>query len=176
MTSPKKHPLTRRGFFATSSAAALAVAAPTAFASTPGDAHTYEITRTEEEWRAMLSEYEFAILRGGRTEKPKTSPLWEETAPGAYHCKGCDLHSFDGRWKVVLDKGWVFFKQSQPDAVLMGIDGPVAEYGQMSSGIEAVTEVHCRRCSSHLGHLLIIEGAMLHCMNGTSLNFKPVEA
>jgi len=169
--------LTRRGFFATSSAAALTIAAPpSAHADGHGDAHIYTVTKTEAEWRAHLSEFEYAILREGRTEKQKTSPLWEESRPGDYHCKGCDLHSYSGNWKVNLSKGWVFFKHAQPDAVLFGIDGPVAEYGQTSSGIEAVSEVHCRRCGSHLGHHLYVEGQVVHCINGTALTFKPQSA
>lgn len=167
--------LSRRGFLATSSAAALTVAAPAA-ADGHGDEFQYEITRTEAEWRAQFSDFEYAILREGRTETPKTSPLWEETRPGAYHCKGCDLHNYDGNWKVVLDKGWVFFKHAVPNAVLFGIDGPVPEYGQMATGINAVTEVHCRRCGSHLGHHVYVAKQVLHCINGTALDFEPLEA
>lgn len=170
------YPLSRRAFFATSSAAALAVAAPAARADGHGDAMVYEVTRTDEEWRAMLSDQQYAILRGGRTETPKSSPLWNETAEGFYHCQGCDLQNYDGRFKVVLDKGWVFFKHAVADAALLGLDGPVPEYGQMATGIDAVTEVHCRRCGSHLGHLLVIGGQQLHCINGAALDFKPLDA
>lgn len=170
----QKRTMTRRGFFAASSAAALTVTtAQRARADGHGDAHIYTVVQGDAAWRAQLTEFEYAILREGRTEKQRTSPLWEETRPGNYHCKGCDLHSYSGNWKVNLSKGWVFFKHAQPDAVLFGIDGPVAEYGQMSSGIEAVSEVHCRRCASHLGHHLYVEGHVVHCINGTALNFKP---
>ena len=99
--------LSRRSFFATSGAAAVALAAPVR-AETKGDTFQFEITRTEQEWRERLGGIEYAILRDGRTEPPKSSPLWEETRPGDYHCKGCDLHVYEGTWKVVLDKGWVF--------------------------------------------------------------------
>lgn len=114
-------------------------------------------------------------MREGLTEAPKSSPLWDETKPGSYHCKGCDLYNYDARLKVVLEKGWVFFEHSQPDSVLTAIDGPVPEYGAMSEDA-ALTEVHCRRCGSHLGHLLIVAGGMKHCINGASLDFKPAEA
>jgi peptide-methionine (R)-S-oxide reductase len=181
MTDIVNTPLSRRRFFATSSAAALSLgAASTARAATEPQLHgsdmTYEITKTEEEWRAQLNEFEYEILRNGRTEKPKTSPLWEETAEGSYHCKGCELKAYEGRWKSNLDKGWVFFFHSEPDAVLTGIDGAVAEYGQMSAGFAANIEVHCRRCGSHLGHIIYVEDLIRHCINGTALNFHPASA
>lgn len=171
-------PVTRRHMLAASSAAALTAAASSAQAgSAPADSgFSYELTRTDAEWREMLSEYEYAILREGKTEKPKTSPLWEETAEGSYHCRGCELKVFDGRWKTVLDKGWVFFFHAEPDSVLMGIDGQVAEYGSMSAGYAAMTEIHCRRCASHLGHFLIVERLQTHCINGTSLTFQAASA
>ncbi|PTX54971.1 peptide-methionine (R)-S-oxide reductase [Litoreibacter ponti] len=167
--------LSRRGFFATSGAAALTLAAP-ARAESHGDTFQFEIVRTEKEWREQLSGIEYGILREGRTEPPKSSPLWEETRPGAYHCKGCDLHSYDGIWKIVLDKGWVFFEHAVPNAVLFGIDGPVPEYGGMAGGPGTVPEVHCRRCGSHLGHHVFLSRKILHCINGYALDFKPAEA
>lgn len=75
-----------------------------------------------------------------------------------------------------LDKGWVFFYHAVRDAVLLGIDGAVQEYGQMVSPEFTVTEVHCRRCGSHLGHYVFIAGRMTHCINGTALDFKPKAA
>ncbi len=171
--------LTRRGFFASSSAAALSLGATTtarATSTSDSDAMTYEVVRTDDEWKAMLNDLEYLIMREGRTEKPKSSPLWDETRNGSYHCKGCDLCSYEARWKVVLDKGWVFFYHAQPDTVLMSIDGAVPEYGDMTSGQFSVTEVHCRRCASHLGHYVYIAGRMTHCINGASLVFKPLDA
>jgi len=167
--------LSRRDFFGTAAGSIVALSASQAAAAGPtdGEAFSYEITRTEEEWKARLSKDEYVILRKGSTELPKTSPLWEEERAGWYHCKGCELAAYEGRWKVVLDKGWAFFKHSEPNAVLTAIDGPVVEYGAMADGPGAFMEVHCRRCSSHLGHLLIVEGQMLHCINGTALNFYP---
>ncbi len=178
MTDKNENTLSRRRFFAASSAAALSVGTATSVraAESSDGKMVYEITRTEEEWLAMLDTFDYFILRKGKTEEPKSSELWDLTEPGTYHCKGCDLKSFDGRWKTVLDKGWVFFFHSEPDAVLMSIDGPTPEYGQMTAGKKAIPEVHCRRCGSHLGHFLIVEGKMTHCINGAALNFKPVSA
>ncbi len=175
-------PLTRRRFFAATSAAALTAgtvtkAATAIDATAPeGEEMVYEVTRTEAEWLEHLDEFSYFIMRKGLTEEPKSSPLWMEFRDGTYHCKGCDLTSYDGKWKIILDKGWVFFDHAQTNAVLTGIDGPVPEYGQMADSGKTVTEVHCRRCGSHLGHLLIINKVMTHCINGAALNFKPLEA
>ncbi|MEM7472398.1 MAG: peptide-methionine (R)-S-oxide reductase [Pseudomonadota bacterium] len=186
MENTKTHEISRRRFFATSSAAALGLASagssqastlPSQHNAPAGEEIVYEINRTEQEWLDQLEEFDYFILRKGLTEPPKTSPLWTELRDGTYHCKGCDLTSFDSRWKVILDKGWVFFYHAVPDAVLLGIDGPVAEYGQMADSGQSVAEVHCRRCGSHLGHLLNISPVgMVHCINGTALNFKQLEA
>lgn len=139
--------------------------------------YTYELNRSEEEWRARLSDDEFAVLRGGATEVPRSSFLWNETRDGTYHCKGCDLLAYVSKWKVPLNKGWAFFSHAETNAVLTGIDGAVPQYGNaMGSGDVAITEVHCRRCASHLGHLLIVERQQVHCINGTALNFEPATA
>ncbi len=185
-TTPTHAPaLSRRAFVSTSALSLLAVAAaPKAKAATPhhatltqSDDFEYEVTRSDAEWRDMLSEDSYAIMREGATEKPKTSDLWLQFDDGMYHCKGCALPSFSSAWKVPIDKGWVFFTHSQTNAVLTGIDGPVAEYGSaMDTGPGAFVEVHCRRCGSHLGHLLPVEGQQVHCINGEALDFVPAAA
>lgn len=168
--------ISRRRFFATTGAAAIAVGSP-ASARVPArlsdDSYTYEINRSDEEWRAMLTGDEYGILREGYTEQPKSSPLWQEKRAGSYHCKGCDLKIYDARWKRALDKGWVFFFHSEPNAIMTDIDGPTPEYGSMATGKEAVSEVHCRRCGSHLGHWLVVSKKMTHCINGAALSFMP---
>lgn len=177
--------LTRRKFFGSTGAAALSIVS-TGMATTASakvkynqadSSMKFEIVRTPQEWHDILTLTEFAILRKGLTEKPKTSPLWKETAEGTYHCKGCELSTYTSNQKVVLDKGWVFFYHSEPDSVMMSIDGNIpAEYGAMGANIAAAVEVHCRRCASHLGHFLVIDNVMTHCINGTALTFKPTAA
>ncbi|WP_298299625.1 peptide-methionine (R)-S-oxide reductase [uncultured Litoreibacter sp.] len=178
-------PLSRRAFVASSALSALAIGAATqARASDPHhrrlthtDDFDYAVTRSDEEWRAMLTQDEYDIMRRGNTEFPKSSPLWNEQRNGLYHCRGCDLEAYDARWKVPLDKGWVFFTHSQTNAVLTGIDGPVAEYGNaMGDSTIAHVEVHCRRCGSHLGHLLPVDGHQVHCINGAALTFEAAAA
>ncbi len=130
---------------------------------TSGDEFEFEIIRTEAEWREMLTDLEYYILRDGGTETPKTSALWNNEEEGDYHCRGCGLHLYSSDFKVLLDKGWVFFTHSEPNSVLTGID---------QVGSTQVIESHCRRCGSHLGHILIVEEQILHCINGTSLVFE----
>ena len=132
----------------------------------------YSYRKTDAEWRAQLTPSEYRVLREGGTEPKKSSPLWEEERPGDYRCKGCDLLVYSSEYKVKLNKGWTFFRQSEPDSVLMGID-LVTTYGGKEKD-ETAMEAHCRRCASHLGHILYIKGEILHCINGTSLNFYAV--
>ncbi len=179
MTSKLSNFLTRRSFFASSGAAALTLGSAAHARVAPGtnSDFVYEVQRTEEEWLSMLTDEEFVIMREGFTEKPKTGTMWEETREGTYSCKGCDLHLYNSQHKVVLDKGWVFFYHSQPDAVMTNIDGKPAEYGgQMSDGSELLIEVHCRRCGSHQGHLVFIKGNITHCINSQALTFNPTTA
>jgi len=136
------------------------------------DTFPYEVTRTEKEWRAKLTKDEYNILRKGGTELPKTSELWNNTADGVYSCKGCDLQLYDSKWKVPVDMGWVFFRQSRPNSLLMGIDGLPAEYN-ITNGPPSMIEVHCRRCGSHMGHILRVKEDVLNCIDGTSLTFQP---
>jgi len=166
--------MTRRGFVAAGAAAPLALAAGGAGARPAGaDGFIYEIRRTEEEWRALLTPQEYRILREGGTELPASSDLWDETRAGTYSCKGCTLDIYASDWKVPLDKGWVFFVHAIPNAVLMGTDGPEQAYGMDPQGDNTLIEAHCRRCGSHLGHILLVEEQILHCINGRSLTFAP---
>lgn len=161
---------TRRAFLAGSAGAMLAP--NIASAQTPDDeAFTYQIVRSDDEWRAMLDREDYHILRRGSTELPKSSTLWNNVATGTYHCKGCALTVYSSEWKTELNKGWAFFKHAQPDTVMMSIDGAPA-YGQMAAGFGPMIEVHCRRCGSHLGHILKVDGKVLHCINGKALTFQ----
>ncbi|MEO0982554.1 MAG: peptide-methionine (R)-S-oxide reductase [Pseudomonadota bacterium] len=131
---------------------------------------SYAFNRTEDEWRAALTEDEYWILREGGTERPKSSPLWNERRDGDYRCKGCDLLIYSSDYKKELRKGWVFFKQCEPDATLTGID-LVTQYGRRQRQ-QTMMEVHCRNCGSYLGHMVYLSGDVLHCINGAALTFR----
>lgn len=130
----------------------------------------FEIEKTEAEWRAILDEFEYAVLREEATERPWTSPLNDEHRPGTFACKGCDLPLFDAATKYDSGTGWPSFYQPLPDAV-----GESTDY---KLGYPR-TEVHCRRCGGHLGHVFP-DGppptGLRYCINGVSLRFIPAEA
>lgn len=157
--------------------AAVVVSAPhQTNASTVDDGgFAYEVRRTEEQWRAMLTDEEYRILREGGTEERKSSPLWEEDRAGLYRCRGCELPVYESEWKTILDIGWVFFLHSIPDSILTGIDGVPSRYNENGMDVSGVSliEAHCRRCGSHLGHVVYVEQTIRHCINGTALTFHP---
>lgn len=132
----------------------------------------YEITRSEEEWRQILSDYEYEILRNSGTEWAKSSDYWDDYRDGMFACKGCKLDTYSSEWRVELDKGWVFFSHAQPTAVMMDID-KAANYSMSGNVARTMIEAHCRRCGSHLGHILTVEGKLVHCINGAALIFTP---
>ena len=170
--------ITRRALVGTAIAGAAALPAAANGRKAGSDGFEYEVSYTQAEWRERLDNNQYYILRDGGTEFQYTSTLWEEDRNGSYHCGGCDLHVFDAAWKKQIDKGWVFFEHSEPNAVLTGIDGPVAAYGmaEMANDERTLVEVHCRRCGSHLGHYLNVGGPNLHCINGMALRFEPRDA
>ncbi|WP_349360690.1 peptide-methionine (R)-S-oxide reductase MsrB [Stappia sp.] len=128
----------------------------------------FEICRSEAEWRARLSDAAFRVLREEETERPYTSPLNEETRPGVYHCRGCELPVYDAAAKYDSGTGWPSFTKSLPGAVGTKEDRTLL--------FQVRTEVHCRRCGGHLGHIFD-DGppptGKRHCLNGVSLLFKP---
>ena len=85
------------------SGAALAVFAGRA------EAQVFEVTRTDAEWRSMLSALEYKVMRKEGTERAFTSPLDKNTARGAYHCRGCDLKLYSSRHKYDSGTGWPSF-------------------------------------------------------------------
>lgn len=173
MTHTPREPLrpSRRAVLASGAIlpAALALGQRAAAAEPASDTYVYEVSRTEAEWRARLDELEYFVMREGGTE-PRHQTLYAyESRDGSYRCRGCDLTSFDAKWKVNhVDIGWVFFSQARPNTILTGID----ESFEMAGDAKATIECHCRRCGSHLGHILDVRGEVLHCLNGTSLVFS----
>jgi peptide-methionine (R)-S-oxide reductase len=140
------------------------LAAPMARAETFDE--TFELTLTEAEWRARLSDTAYQVLREEATERPNTSPLNLETHAGTYHCAGCDLPVFSSKTKYDSGTGWPSFWDPLPDAIRTREDGGF--FG-------ARTEVHCRRCGGHFGHVFD-DGpqptGLRYCMNGAALTFK----
>ena len=130
---------------------------------------TFEVTKTEEEWRAILTEEQYAVLREEATERPWTSELLDEKRKGAFHCAGCDLPLFSSETKFDSGTGWPSFWEE--------IKGNVA-FKEDNSLFMKRTEEHCRRCGGHLGHVFD-DGpeptGLRHCINGVALVFRPAE-
>ena len=129
---------------------------------------TFEITLTEADWRARLSPEAFAVLREEATERAGSSPLDREKRKGVFHCAGCDLPLFSSDAKYDSGTGWPSFWQPLPDAVRTRPDRGL--FGTR-------TEVHCRRCGGHLGHVFD-DGpkptGKRYCMNGVAMAFVPL--
>lgn len=168
-----RHTTTRRSFLAATTALGAALpfaAAARAAVQDAGGPFRFEIVRSEAEWRAMLSEQEYEILREKGTEWPGSSALWDDYSAGEFTCRGCDLHVYSSRHRAPIDKGWVFFYHAIPQSVLTGIDTASA-YSMSADDDRTLIEVHCRRCGSHMGHILRVDAEVVHCINGTSLVF-----
>ena len=131
---------------------------------------TFEVTRTEEEWRQLLGDDAFYVMRMQGTERPWSSPLLEEHREGTFICKGCDLPLFDSATKYDSGTGWPSFYQP--------LDNAVGELVDSSLGMVR-TEIHCRRCGGHLGHVFNDGPAptgLRYCMDGIALKFEPKAA
>lgn len=130
-------------------------------------AEKFEIEKTPEQWRAQLSPTQYHILREEGTERPFTSPLLKEHRKGTFACAGCDLPLFSSDTKFDSGTGWPSFWQPLPNAV--------GERRDSTLGMVR-TEVHCRRCGGHLGHVFD-DGpkptGLRYCMDGLALNFQP---
>src|SRR6478736_548394 len=136
-------------------------------ASPANAAEKFEIEKTDAEWRAQLTPQQYEILRQQGTERPGSSPLLHEHRKGIFACAGCDLPLFSSDTKFESGTGWPSFYQPLPDAVETKTD---------RSFFMTRTEVHCRRCGGHLGHVFD-DGppptGLRYCMNGVALKFTP---
>ncbi|MEO7325259.1 MAG: peptide-methionine (R)-S-oxide reductase MsrB [Dokdonella sp.] len=129
-------------------------------------AEHFEVMHTDEEWRTLLTPAQYSVLRQQGTERAFSSPLDHEKRSGTFACAGCALDLFSSQTKFDSGTGWPSFWKP--------LENAVKETRDSTLGMVR-TEIHCRRCAGHLGHVFD-DGprptGLRYCMNGVALNFK----
>jgi peptide-methionine (R)-S-oxide reductase len=127
----------------------------------------FELMLSDAEWRRRLTPQQYAVLRKEDTERPGSSPLNKEKRKGTYACAGCGLPLFSSATKYDSGTGWPSFWKPLPNAIGTREDNKL---------FFTRTEVHCRRCGGHLGHVFD-DGpkptGLRYCLNGLALKFRP---
>jgi len=128
----------------------------------------YEVDKPDDEWRLTLTPEQFQVLRQAGTERAFTGQYWDCHDDGTYHCAGCGVALFDASTKFDSGTGWPSFTEPMvADVVEL-----VADHGH---GMVR-TEVRCRQCGGHLGHVFPDgpgPGGQRYCMNSVSLDLRP---
>jgi peptide-methionine (R)-S-oxide reductase len=125
-----------------------------------------KVVKTDEEWKKLLPQEAYRVLRHEDTERPFTNNLHDNKKAGVYSCAGCDLPLFSSEHKFDSGTGWPSFWQP--------IDPKVVETTTDYKLIFPRIEVHCARCEGHLGHIFK-DGpkptGLRYCINGAALKF-----
>jgi len=130
-----------------------------------------KIIKTDAEWRAQLTDLEFAVLREADTERPWTGALLDEKRAGVFRCRACGAELFASGTKFDSHCGWPsFYEASNSDSVTLIED---RTHGMLR------TEVRCAACDSHLGHVFPdapqTPTGDRFCINSVSLTFDEAE-
>ena len=128
---------------------------------------TFPVTKTDAEWKALLTPEQYQVLRQHATERPGSCALLQEKRPGTFTCAGCGQKLFVATGKFESGTGWPSFFEPIKGAVGTTDD---------NSHFMVRTEVHCSQCGGHLGHVFP-DGppptGLRYCINGVALNFRP---
>lgn len=131
---------------------------------------TEKVTKTDDEWKKILTADQYNVLRHEATERAWSSPLLKEHRTGQFVCAGCDFPLFSSATKFESGTGWPSFYDHLPGAIETKIDHKL---------IAERTEYHCARCGGHQGHIFD-DGppptGLRHCNNGLALKFIPEKA
>jgi peptide-methionine (R)-S-oxide reductase len=130
-------------------------------------AKEYAVTHSDAEWRKLLTPEQYQIMRKHGTEMPGSCALLHEKRPGTFRCAACDQPLFASKLKFESGTGWPSFYQP--------LENAVGKTEDRTFGMSR-TEVHCRRCGGHLGHVFD-DGpkptGLRYCMDGFALVFHP---
>ncbi|WP_103068313.1 peptide-methionine (R)-S-oxide reductase MsrB [Aquimarina sediminis] len=129
---------------------------------------TYSVSKTNKEWKKILTSEQYYILRQAGTERPFSSPLNKIYTAGTFHCAGCNTPLYESKHKFDSGTGWPSFDRAVEGSIDKDVDHKLGY---------ARNELLCATCGGHLGHVFN-DGprettGMRHCINGDAMIFKP---